>query len=184
MKKAYVFLANGFEDVEAISPIDYLRRAGVQVELVALEGKQAVSSHGVTVLCDVSIQELPLDVLPDLVVLPGGMKGSEALASSQMLKDLVLKMAQLDRYIAAICASPAVVLGPWGLLNGKNWTGYPGLGASYKPKTGKERVLVDKHLVTSRGAGCAEEFSLVVIGLLCGQEARFKVADAILAREP
>ncbi len=183
MKTACVFLANGFEDVEAVTPIDYLRRAGVHVAVVALEGTEAVSSHSLTIRCDCSLGDILDSPLPDMVVLPGGMKGSELLSSASELRTLVRKMMDERRFVAAICAAPAVVLGSWGLLDGRKWTGYPGVGATLTPRLGKERVVVDGHLVTSRAAGCAEEFSLELVKLLCGPEAMRKLADSILARE-
>ena len=183
MKTAYVFLANGFEDVEAVTPVDYLRRAGVKVSVVSLEGSEVESSHNLTIRCDCTLDDVLNAPLPDLVVLPGGMTGTKNLAASEDLRKFMKKMMDERRFIGAICAAPAVVLGSWGLLDGRTWTGYPGVGSTLTPRPGKERVVVDGHLVTSRAAGCAEEFSLVLIKLLCGPESMRKVADEILARE-
>ena len=114
MKSAFVFLADGFEDIEAITPIDILRRAGVKVTVVAVKGREAVSSHALTVVCDAGIDDIAGKPLPDLVVLPGGGTGSKNLAASAALEKIVRDMMTENRLVGAICAAPAVVLGAWG----------------------------------------------------------------------
>ncbi len=182
MKSAFVFLADGFEDVEAVTPIDYLRRAGVSVTVVGVTGGIAVSAHHLSVTCDKTLGELDGLPLPDLAVLPGGGKGSENLASSVGLKELITRMFAERRFVGAICASPAVVLGVWGLLEGRSFTCFPGMGENFPVKPLKNRVVVDLNLITSRSAGTAEEFSLALIKALCGESAASKISDAILAR--
>lgn len=183
MKNAFVFLADGFEDVEAVTPIDYLRRAGVSVTVVGVSGKIAVSSHQVSVTCDALLSDILALPLPDLAVLPGGSKGSENLAASAELKTLIQNMMAERRLVSAICAAPAVVLGAWGLLEGRSFTCYPGLGENLPSKPLKERVVVDLNLITSRSAGTAEEFSIALVKGLCGKATATKLADAILARD-
>lgn len=182
MKRAFVFLADGFEDVEAVTPIDYLRRAGVSVTVVGISGKIAVSSHQVSITCDALLSDIITAPLPDLAVLPGGSKGSENLAASTELKSFITRMMAEHRFVGAICAAPALVLGAWGLLDGRSFTCFPGLGEKLSTKPLKERVVVDLNLITSRSAGTAEEFSLALVKLLCGTGEATKLADAILAR--
>lgn len=182
MKKAFVFLADGFEDVEAITPIDFLRRAGVDVTVVGVTGRTVVSSHHVPVVCDRTLPEMTSSALPDLVVLPGGGKGSENLATSGDLKKLVTAMMQEKRLVGAICAAPAVVLGGWGLLEGRRYTCFPGTEKGLRVKPLERRVVTDDNLITARAAGTAEEFSLELIRLLCGDEAMEKVSSGVIAR--
>lgn len=178
MKKAYVMLADGFEEVEAITPVDYLRRAGLDVILVAIMGDRAESARKLTVLCDMPLEQAVSLPLPDAVVLPGGANGSKNLAASAELERFVKRMFAEGRLVAAICAAPAVVLEGWKCLSGYRWTGYPGTF----PNLSEDRVIADKNLVTSRAAGTAEEFSLVLVEKLCGKEAADTVKKAILAR--
>lgn len=182
MKSAFVFLADGFEDVEAVTPIDYLRRAGVSVTVVGVTGRSAVSAHNLSVLCDKTLAEISGSGLPDLVVLPGGGKGSQNLASSPELKTLVTHMMKEKRLVGAICAAPAVVLGGWGLLEGRSFTCFTGLGDNLPVKPLKNRVVIDKNLITARAAGVAEEFSLALIKTLCGGSVATEIGDAILSR--
>lgn len=182
MKNAYVFLADGFEDIEAVTPIDLLRRAGVSVTVVALKGHEAVSARGLRVTCDVTFEDIASKALPDLVVLPGGGSGSRNLAASADLEKLVKKMFAESKTVGAICAAPAVALGRWGLLTGKKYTCFPGMGEDLPSKPLKSRVVEDGNLITSQAAGSAEEFSLALVASLCGKDASEKVAAEIHAR--
>ena len=182
MKNAYVFIADGFEDVEAITPIDYLRRAGVTVTVVGVQARKAVSARGVAIECDRTLSEIVSEPLPDLAVLPGGAKGSEGLAASAKLKDLVSRMLGEKRLVGAICAAPAVALGGWGLLAGRNYTCYPGRGEDLPVKPLKSRVVTDGNLITARAPGVSEEFSIELVRVLCGPEAASRLAGDILAR--
>ena len=182
MKSAYVFLADGFEDVEAVTPIDYLRRAGVQVTVVGLSGKTATSSHALSVGCDAALSGVATKPLPDLAVLPGGGKGSEALAASKELRSFISRMFADNRLVGAICAAPAVVLGGWGMLAGRAFTCYPGCEDGLSARPSDKRVVADRNLITSRGPGTAEEFSLELVRHLCGNDVAMKVSSGILAR--
>jgi len=182
MKTAYVFLANGFEDIEAIVPVDCLKRAGVKVTVVGVSGREAVSAHGLSVGCDALLSELRTGPLGDLVVLPGGDQGSKNLGASAALRDFVARMMAEKRLVGAICAAPARTLGAWGMLEGRTWTCFPGLEKGLAGKHLSDRVVVDGNLVTSRAAGTAEEFSLALVEKLCGKPAAAKLADEILAR--
>ncbi len=182
MKKAYVFLADGFEEVEGITPIGYLRRAGVGVTVVGVTGPVAVSARDISVVCDRTLDGLAGEPLPDLAVLPGGARGSRNLAASAPLRDLVSRMSGAGRIVGALCASPAVVLAPWGLLDGREWTCYPGAEDGLGVTVSEKRVVVDGPFVTSRGAGTAEEFSLALIAVLLGESAAERVRSEIVAR--
>lgn len=182
MKNAFVFLADGFEDVEAITPIDYLRRAGVSVTVVGIGGRTAVSSHQVSVQCDRTLSDVLQGTLPDMVVLPGGGKGSENLAASVDLKSLVTHMFREQKLVGAICAAPAVVLGGWGLLAGRQFCCYPGSDDGLAVKPLDKRLVTDGNLVTARAAGVAEEFALELVRVLCGAVVTDKIAAGILAR--
>ncbi len=182
MKSAYVFLAEGFEDVEAVTPIDYLRRAGLRVVVVGVSGKTVKSGHELRIETDATIDEvLPLP-LPDLVVLPGGGLGSKNLSESREVRTIVEAMLREQRMVGAICAAPAVVLGGWSLLVGRKWTCYPGSGDSLKPAPLEDRVVVDGNLITSRAAGSAEEFALALVAHTAGEAIANKLRIGLLAR--
>ncbi len=182
MKNAYVFLADGFEEVEAITPIDYLRRAGVTVTVVGVTARSAVSARKIVIECDRTLPEVLSLSLPDLAVLPGGGKGSANLASSDELKALIGRMLAGKRLVGAICAAPAVALGSWGFLSGRRYTCYPGMGDALADKPVADRVVVDGNLITARAAGVAEEFSLALVRALVGPDEAKRIAGDILAR--
>jgi 4-methyl-5(b-hydroxyethyl)-thiazole monophosphate biosynthesis len=183
-KRAIVFLAEGFEEVEALTPVDYLRRAGVEVSTVSIGPDALVrGSHGIAVNAD-RVLAGPGSFDPadwDAVVLPGGGRGADNLAVSTALGSFVTAMDRAGRLVCAICAAPAVVLAPLGLLRGRSFTCFPGMeervsGAFWK----EDRVVVDGNLVTSRGAGTAGEFAVAVIGKLLGEAEGEKVARSVL----
>jgi 4-methyl-5(b-hydroxyethyl)-thiazole monophosphate biosynthesis len=186
-KRAIVLLAEGFEEVEAVTPIDYLRRAGVEVTTVSIGRAELVlGSHGIPVTADVVLSALERQGRADpanwdAVILPGGGKGAENLAASAGTGGFVDAMAREGKLVCAICAAPAVVLAPLGLLTGRDFTCFPGMegrvsGASWK----ESRVVVDGSLVTSRGAGTAGEFAVAIIGKLLGDAAGERVAKSVL----
>jgi 4-methyl-5(b-hydroxyethyl)-thiazole monophosphate biosynthesis len=189
-KKVLVPLAQGFEEVEAVTPIDYLRRSGLEVVTAAVgETRLVTGSHGISVQADATLAELTAkagDVSRlcrslDAVLLPGGMPGAANLAASAGVSALLGAMARDGRIVAAICASPAVVLAPLGLLEGRRFTCYPGMEQDL---TGghwsEDRVVIDGNLITSRGAGTAAAFAVALIGRLLGEAAGAKVAQAVL----
>jgi len=186
-KKAILLLADGFEDVEAVSSLDYLRRAGIEVVVVAISGsKTVVSSRALSVVADTTLVELSLGrrldaVSWDAVVLPGGMPGAANIAASVTATALIKDLAAAGKVVAAICAAPAVVLFPLGILAGRRYTCFPGMekgvtGAHWKA----DRVVVDGNVITSRAAGTAGEWARAIIVKLLGEEAGQKVADAVL----
>ena len=111
----YVFLADGFEDIEALAPIDILRRANVDVKTVGVTGKEVTSSHGVTVKADISVSDIKLDSDLELIVLPGGMPGTLNLEASVGVQKAIDFCAANDKYIAAICAAPSLPVTDWGI---------------------------------------------------------------------
>jgi len=182
MKSAFVFLADGFEDIEAITPIDILRRAGVSVTIVAVKGREAVSAHALRVVCDAGIDDIAGKPLPDLVVLPGGGMGSKNLAASAVLEKIVRNMMAEGRLVGAICAAPAIVLGAWGLIGGKSYTCFPGEGKNLADKPIDKRVVVDGNLITAKAAGSAEEFSFALVTALCGDSVAKDIASKMFSR--
>lgn len=183
-KKALVLLADGFEDVEAVTPIDYLRRAGIEVTTVSISNITVTSRWGgIKLTADTSLTEILKEKtgIWDAVIIPGGMPGAANLAASEETGTLLKKMASEGKLICAICASPAVVLHPLGLISGKKFTCYPGLEEKV---TGAEwldsRVVVDGNIITSRGAGTAGEFAVAIIKKLIDEAAGKKIAETVL----
>ncbi|MDR1420551.1 MAG: DJ-1/PfpI family protein [Treponema sp.] len=187
-KKAIVFLAEGFEEVEAVTPVDYLRRAGVDVTTAALGGSRTVrGAHGMEINADLTFAELSkkggADAgFWDAVILPGGGAGAKNLAASGETGALVRAVAASGKLVAAICASPAVVLAPLGVLEGRKFTCYPGMekevsGAAWAP----DPVVADGNIITSRGAGTAGAFALAVIGKLVSEAEKKKIAGQVVA---
>ena len=191
MKKAAVFFADGFEDIEALSPVDYLRRAGIEVITVGVKGMPfnntmiVNSSHNVPMVMDMSFDDYLKeygDNLPDCVICPGGGKGAINLSESLPLLSHLEKAWDLDRLVAAICAAPAVVLGKTKIPAGKKWTCYPDMESESKPEYlsgySNKVFITDGNLVTSRGPGAAEEFAMELVRILAGEEVYKKVHDS------
>ncbi|MDR2865428.1 MAG: DJ-1/PfpI family protein [Spirochaetaceae bacterium] len=181
-KKAFVFLADGFEEVEAITPIDYLRRAGIEVITVSISKEKIVfGAHQIPVVADSLIFDIHTDEA-DCLVLPGGIPGAPNLAASQELDLIIRDYNARGRVIAAICAAPAVVLAPKGLLQGRNFTCYPGLEKEVKNSEWKnDKVVIDNHIITSRGPGTAAYFAFAIIEKLIDKEAAQKIKDAVIS---
>ncbi|HHU35667.1 MAG TPA: DJ-1/PfpI family protein, partial [Treponema sp.] len=165
-KKVSIFLADGFEDVEAITPIDYLRRAGCTVTITGIGSHTVQSAHNVSIICDTIITDEDYTTLPDLIIFPGGMPGASNLAQSAPLRALTTRMFAANKLVGAICAAPAVVLGEWGLLNGYNWTCFPNMEAGYAGTHQTKPVVHDRNLYTARAPGVAEEFALALVGAI------------------
>ena len=182
MKKACVILAEGFEEVEAVTPIDYLRRAGVEVIVLGVGDIPIPGSHGIEVRAEALLDGAAAVADWDLVVVPGGGVGAKNIAASKEAVALIQTHFAKGRLLGAICAAPAVVLhGACGILAGRTFTGYPGTeaqvsGATYLP----ERVVIDGKLVTARAAGCAGEFARSLVALLVGKEAAADLAAKVL----
>lgn len=170
MKKVFVHFADGFEEIEALAPVDILRRAGCDVTIVSMNGKEVVtSSRGVKIVADKLFEEMNYS-LADMLVLPGGMPGSIHLDEHQGLGEKLIEAHKNGKWLAAICAAP-LVLGHLGLLKGKNATCYPGneqelIGATH---TGAS-VVTDGNIITSKGAGVSVNFGLALVEVLEGAE--------------
>jgi 4-methyl-5(b-hydroxyethyl)-thiazole monophosphate biosynthesis len=166
----YVHLADGFEEIEALTVVDVLRRAGSNVRTVSMEeGKMGRGAHDITVAADLMFAEADYQAC-EMIVLPGGQPGTANLAKHEGLAKQLNAFAQNGKWIAAICAAP-IVLGRLSLLKGKRATSYPGtkeqlVGAVYS----EDRVVRDGRIITSRGPGTAMEFSLELVKLLKGEQ--------------
>jgi 4-methyl-5(b-hydroxyethyl)-thiazole monophosphate biosynthesis len=169
MSSAVVVLAEGFEEIEAITQIDVLRRAGVQVTVVGLEPGLITGAHGIGVETDLCLDEFASQ--PDLVVLPGGLPGSTNLGESEAVIDLLRRQHEADRAIGAICAAPAFAPVKAGVLDGKRATCYPSFEAHFNDSTTAvdDRVVVDGNVITSRGPGTALEFAYALVEHLEGK---------------
>lgn len=181
-KKVLVVLAEGFEEIEAITPIDVLRRAGLEVTIAGVGGHQITGSHGITVETDTTIEEI--EELPDAIVLPGGMPGAENLSKSKALRDILESMDEEGRHIGAICAAPAVALASTGILDGRKATCFPGFESRFGQAIvfSPDRVVVDGNITTSRGPGTALEFALALAGRLAGAEVQQELSDRMLLK--
>lgn len=181
-KKALIILANGFEEIEAITVIDILRRAGIEVITAGINDTKVQGSHGITVIADKTLPAIKGDF--DACVLPGGMPGAANLASSENVKSFIKQMDKNGKIIAAICASPAIVLAPIGILRNKTATCYPGMQEKFGNETiyKEETVVIDGNIITSRGPGTALPFSLAILEKLSGKEAGEKMKIAVLLK--
>ncbi len=181
-KKALVILADGFEEIEAVTPIDVLRRAGVDVTVAGLNSKTVTGAHNVRFEADVTLSNY--QELPDAVILPGGMPGAKNLGESKQVLDLVKKMDAAKKLIGAICAAPALALTPAGVLNGKKATCYPGFEKSFTSSVrfSQDRVVVDGNVVTSRGPGTALEFALELVEKLVSREQAESLRAGLLVK--
>lgn len=174
MKKVVLFLADGFEEVEAITPADFLRRSGVDLILAGVTGKIVTGAQGISVECDVEVSHLTGDI--DGVVIPGGMPGASNIAADEQTMNIISAALENGAMVGAICAAPAVVLGSKGLIEGRKFTCYPGFEDSFSgSEFSDQRVVIDGNLITSRGPGTAAEFSLALIEYLCGKAQRDQI---------
>ena len=184
MKDICVFFGTGFEELEALSPVDILRRAGLPVKMVSIyepeNGKKTVTgSHGIEIGMDACLSEIDFDRV-EMIVLPGGMPGTRNLEACAPLMEQVKAFAEAGRPLAAICAAPTV-FGHLGLLTGKTAGCYPGMegdltGAcvSYDP------VSVDGNIITARGAGAAIPFALAILAFFEDEKRAAEMAEKIV----
>lgn len=175
----YVMLADGFEEIEALAFVDILRRADIDVETVSADNTELVKgSHGIRVVADKLIKDA--EDIVDGIVLPGGLPGTYNLRDNEKVTDMLNKHYQNGKYVAAICAAPSV-LGQIGILNGKKATCYP----SFEDKlTGAlvcyDKVVADKNIITSRGAGTAHEFAFMFVELIKGKKTAEELRSSML----
>lgn len=182
MQNIGIFFAEGYEEIEALTVVDMCRRAGINIQMVSVTGERMVTgSHKIAVEMDMLFEEVDFDGL-DMIVLPGGMPGTLNLEAHAGLMARVDDFNREGRGLAAICAAPSI-LGHKGLLKGRKACSYPGFE---KDLDGAEvvfdSVAVSDHVITSRGMGCAIDFSLAIISKLCGEEEAERLAKAIIYR--
>lgn len=180
MKQVSVFLANGFEEIEGLTVVDLLRRAGVEVTTVSITGEYTIhGAHGIDVQADKLFEEMDYNE-QDMLVLPGGMPGTLNLGAHEGLETLLKQFYEEKKYLAAICAAPSV-FGKYGFLEGRKATSYPGFEEQL---TGAECVTdvvaVDEYVITSRGMGTAILFSLALIELLIDREKADEIGKSII----
>lgn len=178
----YVLLGTGFEEVEAIAPIDLMRRAGIEVKTVGITGKTVCGSHKIPVEADILPEEMDLDAM-EMIVLPGGLGGVASARASQPALDALRYGWEHGKFVAAICAGPTV-LADLGITDGKKATCYPGcesqMGSALMQKNAA--ALRDGRLITGTSAGCAISFALELIKALRGEEAAQTIARQIVIR--
>ncbi len=180
----YLFLADGFEEIEALTQADYLRRAGIEVLLVGVSGKTVVGGHGISVNADKDVENVNLDDA-EMVILPGGLGGVDGIKSSAKAISLIKEAYEKKIYIAAICAAPTI-LAQLGMLKGVKAVCYPSMldilsenGAVIMPESA---VVRENNIITAKAAGASEQFSFELIKALKGADAAEKVRDSICAR--
>jgi len=165
----YLFLAQGFEEVEAITPLDLLRRAGAQVKTVGVGGNRITGSHGIEVTADLEEGQINLQDM-EMIILPGGMPGTKNLEKSPIVRESINYCAQHEKKIAAICAAPSI-LGKMNLLDGHCAVCYPGYESVLKGAEIKtDPVCVSGNIITARGAGVALLFGLKLVEVLFGKQ--------------
>ncbi|HHX13552.1 MAG TPA: DJ-1/PfpI family protein [Clostridiales bacterium] len=175
-----VHLAEGFEEVEALTVVDLLRRAGIDCKTVSVTGRLPVNgAHGVQVTADLLFDQADYKAA-EMIVLPGGLPGTDNLAAHSGLTAAILDFAEQDKPLAAICAAPSI-LGGLGLLKGRNAVIYPGLeGKLTGAVVGRDNVVTDGNITTSKGPGTAMEFALELIRRLKGKDAAQTVRQGVL----
>ena len=182
MPKTAIFLADGFEEIEALIVVDLLRRANIEISTVSIMGRKNVTgSHNITVEADALLEETDFDSL-DMLILPGGMPGTTNLADCKALTDKIKEFDEKNKMLCAICAAPTV-FGKLGILKGKKACCFPGreddlLGADVQTSS----VTRDGHFITSRGMGTAIDFGLAIIEHYQGSDAATSMASKIVYR--
>lgn len=174
----YIFLADGFEEIEALTPVDILRRGGLKVLTVGAEGKSAVGAHEISVQADIEISRVDLTLM-SCIILPGGGEGTERLWKNEKVKDILRFAIDNEILIGAICAAPSI-LGREGYLKGKRAVCYPGFekyldGAD----AAQEQVVKDGRIITARAAGAAAEFAFTLLEELSDKQTAQEVRAAM-----
>ncbi len=175
----YVFLADGFEEIEALSPVDFLRRAGIEVLTVGVTGDIILGAHDINVLPDIALKDIVLDDKLEAVILPGGMPGAENLYNSKEVNQAIDYAIEHKKLVSAICAAP-FILGRKGLLENKKATCFPGFENELKGAVvSDDGVVSDGNIITARGAGVAWEFSEAISAYLVGKEKSQKILSGL-----
>ncbi len=180
MNKIAIFLAAGFEEIEALTVVDICRRAGISVTMASVTEDVVVEgSHGIKVTADCVLEEVDFDSM-DMLVLPGGMPGTKNLEACDKLMEQIDAFDQAGKYVAAICAAPSV-LGHRGILEGRKACCYPGFEDQLKgAEVVYDAVAVSDHVITSRGMGCAIPFGLAITAVFCGEEKAKELSKGII----
>ena len=180
MSKVYIFLADGFEDIEGLTVVDLMRRAGIDIQTISIkETKEVTTAHGISMLTDGTFGEKDFSDA-DMLVLPGGMPGTRYLAAYKPLTDLLESFYNKGGKVAAICAAPSI-FAQLGFLKGRKATSYPSFMDKLEGAvTTEEPVAVDGNVTTSRGLGTAIDFALSLIGQLEGMEKAKEIGESIV----
>ena len=182
-KVVVVPLAPGFEEIEAATIIDVLRRAEVEVVIAGLEAGTVRGAHNMGITVDTTMADLG-DRHVDMVALPGGLPGADNLLADDNVQALLKKVKDNDGWLSAICAAP-IALGPCGITEGRCATSYPGFGDKFPHGTyAEDRVVVDGKLITSRGPGTSIEFALELVRALCGDDKVKALEEGMLVSRP
>ncbi len=178
----YMLLGTGFEETEAIAPLDLLRRAGVEVATVGINGKIVYGGHGIGIETDLELGQMDLTSL-EMIILPGGLGGVASIKASEAAMDAVRFAFENEKYVAAICAGPTI-LASLGITDGKNATCYPGCETQMGSAVMQENAaaVTDGRIITGTSAGCAIPFGLQLIAALKGQETADTIAKQIVIR--
>ncbi len=182
-KKILVLLADGFEEIEAVTCVDVLRRASLEVATASISKRRMVcGSHGIKIQADIKLSDF--SGLPHALVLPGGMPGAKNLSKSLSVINLIKRCHKNRKIVAAICASPAVVLVPAGVLTGKKVTCYPEFGKGFDAKTTyiDKKVVMDDNIITSQGPGTTFYFALKIVEALKGRKTAKIVKKRVLIK--
>lgn len=181
MAKILIPLASGFEELEAITNIDVLRRAGLEVLTAGIGGTEIEGDHGIKVKTDTTIEEVKVEDLK-AVVLPGGMPGASNLRDSNQLLNIIKKLNEENKLCAAICAAP-IVLEAAGILDGKKATSYPGFDKDMSScNYQNDRVVIDGNLITGRGPGVAMEFAMTIVEYLIDEETKRELQKSMIVK--
>lgn len=182
MHRSFIFLAEGFEEIEAITPIDVMRRAGMDVKTVSItDNRQVTGAHGITVTADLTFKQADFDGA-EWLIMPGGLPGAENLHSFEALNDLIKVHANKGK-LAAICASPAMVLAPTGVLDGKEATGYPGTEKGLRDGGAIVRdvpVMALDNIITGNGPASSLRFALAIVANSMGDHVAQEIGSAML----
>lgn len=180
MSKIGIFMADGCEEIEGLTVVDIVRRAGIDITTISISDKNEVAgAHGITFLADAKKDEVDFSTL-DGIVLPGGMPGTTNLGADETVDKVIREFAAGGKLVAAICAAPSV-LGQAGILNGKHATSYPGFESKLTGAvTSEDPVVQDGNVITSRGMGTAIAFALEIVSYFTDKKTADKLAESII----
>lgn len=177
----YLFLADGFEIIEALAPVDMIRRAKLDIKTVGVTGKTVKSSCGVEVNSDISIDEFEYNDV-DAIILPGGLQGTLNMEKNAVVQSAIDSAVKDDAFVCSICAAPSI-LGHKGLLKGRNAIAFPGFEKDLEGAAiSDDYVVVDGNFITAKGAGVATEFGLKIVEMLTDKKTADTIKDTIQCR--